>query len=180
MKAVTSDEYTRWRRPRYFAEMWWCGDEYCDCYQPQIDLVTPNLTVGPPWIRRTRIWEGTFASGGEEDGQRDELREACGRMGIPRGESNADDQPFSIARDVDDLEMAIAHAEGTRPNALFRGGPLDGRALAVGEPPPPDFYAPIPVTTLSVVAGELPTPGNVPQTARYRARLSPPLVYELA
>jgi hypothetical protein len=97
-----------WIRPRYEAVVWWCGDDYCDCYRPQIMLRTPNLTVGPPWDRLTSIWEGTFTSGpsGEEyRALKDELAAECELRAIPEGNSYAEDQPPDIALQVDREQM---------------------------------------------------------------------------
>lgn len=98
-----------WRRPRYDASVWWCGDEYCDCQQPQIVLRTPNLTVGRPWDRLTTIWQGEFTTGGEGYSRlAQELAGECERRGIPVGNSYAEDQPADIARRIDDEQMAEA------------------------------------------------------------------------
>ena len=46
--------------------MWWCGDEWCDCYQPTVTHWRPN-----PKDRRfrlpTQLWAGDFHS--EPDGE---------------------------------------------------------------------------------------------------------------
>lgn len=42
--------------------IWYCGDEICDCYQPVIEEVSPNRKAGHPWVKRRRVWEGTFFS----------------------------------------------------------------------------------------------------------------------
>lgn len=49
------------------AYIWWCGDEYCDCYQPIIQFHGPGCSglseshrvVGP------YLWEGRFVTDGE-------------------------------------------------------------------------------------------------------------------
>ena len=46
-----------------YASIWWCGDDVCDCYQPQIETIEPNIIAGPPWLKRERIWHGEFVSG---------------------------------------------------------------------------------------------------------------------
>jgi hypothetical protein len=56
------DPYETWLTTRVRAEMWWCGDEHCNCTQPQIDRITPNHDAGYPWIKRERLWEGEFQS----------------------------------------------------------------------------------------------------------------------
>lgn len=162
-----------WSVPRYSAELWWCGDEVCDCSQPQIDLITPNLTVGPPWIRRTNIWRGTFKSGGETEGLREELEEACRRFGIKVGTTIAWDQPKTVAEDVDAIEM--------NPDAgmLFRGGPLDGQFMAIPEPLPPTFYAPIPPKHRYFEAEALTAKAGALEKAVYEMSLRPPKVYRL-
>lgn len=72
-----------WLRTKLVARLWWCGDEVCDCYQPMIERMRPNLAAGYPWITRERVWEGTFDSGGEHlDRLRAELRQAAVIHGI--------------------------------------------------------------------------------------------------
>lgn len=46
-----------------FAEMWWCEDEVCDCYQPRI-MERSNVPAycGPYWSPPTRLAEGPFYS----------------------------------------------------------------------------------------------------------------------
>jgi len=55
----------RWRTTRRIAEIWWCGDDVCDCEQAVVDDISPNLDVGYPWIRRERVATGTFFTNGE-------------------------------------------------------------------------------------------------------------------
>ena len=43
-----------------WAEVWWCGDDHCDCTQAQINRIEPNRNAGPPWINRETVWEGPF------------------------------------------------------------------------------------------------------------------------
>lgn len=65
--------------PRIEAYIWYCGDEICDCTQPVIEKIEPNLKVGFPWVMRTRLWEGTFYSQPSFDERRQqdaELEEA--------------------------------------------------------------------------------------------------------
>jgi hypothetical protein len=78
-----------WRRPRLVAEVWWCGDDWCDCTQPQIVRITPNTDAGYPWVRREAVWEGEFLTGTwqYEPAERERLqfgplREACTRFGV--------------------------------------------------------------------------------------------------
>jgi hypothetical protein len=64
--------------PRVEGYVWWCGDEWCDCTQAQIERVVPN----PNWpgtVLRTVIWSGTFYSGGEA-GATTELNRVAGLM----------------------------------------------------------------------------------------------------
>ena len=73
------------RPPYMVAEIWHCGDEVCDCYQPQITLIKPHNPPMPPWIVREQRWAGAFFSQpGEEEWvqMKTELREACLRFGI--------------------------------------------------------------------------------------------------
>lgn len=51
-----------WRRPRFQAYLWHCGDDECDCYHPVVDLVEPSQKAGYPWIKRTEIWRGSHFS----------------------------------------------------------------------------------------------------------------------
>jgi predicted DNA-binding protein (UPF0278 family) len=74
-----------WASTRLEAIIWWCGDDECDCTQPQIDRVTPNLSEGYPWIRRETVWRGTFHSKPDADqalAQRAELAVAAAERGI--------------------------------------------------------------------------------------------------
>lgn len=64
--------------------IWWCGDEYCDCYQPRIVEMVPNKRFPGLLVERT-VWEGTFKSGPngiEYDELRRELADECARRGI--------------------------------------------------------------------------------------------------
>ena len=51
-----------WRQGYIRAYQWYCGDEWCDCHQPVIERCGPNTDAGYPWLRITRLWEGTFHS----------------------------------------------------------------------------------------------------------------------
>lgn len=81
MSAITLDA---WEMGWQVAEVWYCDDDECACYQPRIEQVSPNREAGYPWIRRETLWEGTFVSTGvfgwPEDvtyaSLEDELREA--------------------------------------------------------------------------------------------------------
>ncbi len=68
------------------ANMWYCGDEVCNCTQPRIEIMGPNpLTAIRSWSF-VRLWEGTFRSDGERDmlrAQRVELIDACRLFRIP-------------------------------------------------------------------------------------------------
>lgn len=95
--------------PTYHASIWWCADEVCDCYQPTINLRTPNLTVGRPWMRTTNLWEGTLRSQpspAEWDEMEDELEAACEASGIPRGISPAKGVTLTTVKRIDDEQMA--------------------------------------------------------------------------
>lgn len=73
------------RPPYLVAEIWGCGDEVCDCYQPQITKILPHVPPRPPWIRREKVWEGTFHSQPEPEEweqMKRELREAAAANGI--------------------------------------------------------------------------------------------------
>jgi len=77
------------RPPYLIAELWWCGDETCDCVQPQITLITPNHPYYPPWIKRETKWMGTYHSQPEPEEMeqmKQELREASKKFGIPFNE----------------------------------------------------------------------------------------------
>ena len=88
----TSPEAARradWRKTWVVASVWYCGDEYCNCTQPQIEIVRPNLKASYPWIQRERIWEGTFRTDGEgsQDEWRCELEPAAAEYGITLDEN---------------------------------------------------------------------------------------------
>lgn len=73
------------------AEIWYCGDDECDCTQPQIVTRTPRpLRGGGTVYDKKVLWEGTFLSESFaytsdelEELQYRPLREACERYGIP-------------------------------------------------------------------------------------------------
>jgi hypothetical protein len=81
---------SEWAEPRLVAELWWCGDDWCDCTKPQIVRITPNTDAGYPCVRRELIWEGEFLAEtwlydwDELERMHDApLREACARFGVP-------------------------------------------------------------------------------------------------
>jgi hypothetical protein len=87
---MSDERRDRWRTSRVQASMWWCGDNDCDCTQPLIERITPNLDAGYPWINRETLWSGEFLTATYEYSmeQREErhmapLRAACERYGIP-------------------------------------------------------------------------------------------------
>jgi hypothetical protein len=71
------------------ASIWWCGDEWCDCTEPRIELITPGRTK--------MVWQGTSmadtcgASALERLAQYVELRDACERKGVEFPEDLADE-----------------------------------------------------------------------------------------
>jgi len=72
-----------WLQTKLEARLWWCEDNVCDCHQPQIDRIKPNMEAGYPWIRRENVWRGTYTWGGEDmDKLRAELLEAANAHGI--------------------------------------------------------------------------------------------------
>ncbi len=82
---MTEEERERWLAGRVTGYVWYCGDDVCDCTQPVIERLSPNMGAGFPWIHRDRLWEGTFCSGADGQETRDqnaELAEACARFGI--------------------------------------------------------------------------------------------------
>ena len=82
----------RWHSRRLIAYLWWCGDYICDCTQPKVEEIRPNLDAGYPWVCRTVLWEGIFLSGGSEleeyAAQRIELEVAAMEYNIPLGEDH--------------------------------------------------------------------------------------------
>lgn len=50
----------RSERTFLMARIWWCEDEVCDCYQPEILKYIP----APPgqWRRTEVVWKGEFVS----------------------------------------------------------------------------------------------------------------------
>lgn len=51
-----------WAKTWLRAYMWRCEDAVCDCWQPVIERLMPNLVTGYPWVKRQRVWEGPFVS----------------------------------------------------------------------------------------------------------------------
>ena len=47
------------------AEVWWCGDEVCDCTQAQITARYANVKAGGNWIVPRVLWTGTFFPEGQ-------------------------------------------------------------------------------------------------------------------
>ncbi len=79
-----NDESDREERSktRVIAYMWYCGDD-CNCSEPIVERVTPNLEVGYPWVRRENLWSGDFRSDAsleESEKQKQELKEAAVRF----------------------------------------------------------------------------------------------------
>lgn len=83
-------DFERWMTSRLIARLWYCGDEECDCTQPVIERITPNVEAGYPWIKRETLWEGKFLSltfeysaWDREETQFAPMREACRQHGVP-------------------------------------------------------------------------------------------------
>ena len=63
---------------RLVAYVWWCGDEWCDCYQPIIQAhhrACRHLTIHGEEFHRVEgpyLWQGEFETDGGE-GVREEL-----------------------------------------------------------------------------------------------------------
>jgi hypothetical protein len=77
--------YDNWGRTYLEAQIWHCGDEICNCYQPQIDEISPNHCGGYPWIHRKEIWRGSFISEPnpkELSAMQKELAEKAKELGI--------------------------------------------------------------------------------------------------
>ena len=90
------EKIAAWRRPTLEASMWWCGDDDCDCWQPQIDRLTPNFKGGYPWIHREEVWRGDFHSQPEASewaAQLQQLRDAAAQHGVPLTEED-DHTPY--------------------------------------------------------------------------------------
>ena len=52
---------------KLFAEMWWCGDEICDCTQPQIVERSTVSFRHPAWKGPIVIEQGDFHSQADRD-----------------------------------------------------------------------------------------------------------------
>lgn len=80
------DSREDWSIPQLEARLWYCEDDVCRCYQPQIDRIVPNLGAGYPWIKREIVWRGYFISDPSSD-ELDELlaqlKAECLKLGIP-------------------------------------------------------------------------------------------------
>jgi len=96
----TAAEWEHWRAPRLVAGMWFCGDYTCDCTQPQVEEIRPNIEVGYPWIRRAVLWQGTFLSQTddcepeERERQYIELKVAAMEYGISLDDHGCGDRPL--------------------------------------------------------------------------------------
>jgi hypothetical protein len=82
--------YRQWQAGYVVARLWWCGDGECDCTQPVIERVNPNLQAGYPWVHRENLWEGEFVTetwsvpmDERERLQFAPLRQACAEYGVP-------------------------------------------------------------------------------------------------
>jgi len=64
----------------YYGSIWWCGDDICDCYQPQIEHISPNNIAGPPWLRRETLWTGEFITGASWEEKRQIRKELADKM----------------------------------------------------------------------------------------------------
>jgi len=88
----TAADYKRWETPRLYAHIWWCGDEVCNCTQPEVEEIRPNREAGYPWVHRVALWKGTFCSDAEReerDLQRTEIEVAAMEYGIVLNENLA-------------------------------------------------------------------------------------------
>ena len=79
----------KWEKPIYRAEIWWCGDDHCDCHEPRITIRTPNFEAGYPWVHIIPIWNGTFSTNGEGlDELKKELENECANRGLRIGDTS--------------------------------------------------------------------------------------------
>lgn len=61
----------------------------CDCHEPQIDKIEPNIEAGYPWIKRQPVWRGTFEGEGQGiQGMLAELAAAAQENGIALDEDH--------------------------------------------------------------------------------------------
>ncbi len=75
---MNSEEYIEYSKTKIVADIWNCGDCICDCNQPIIERITPD---NYPWIKRERLWEGTFGTDGENYKlMEEELKEAIDKF----------------------------------------------------------------------------------------------------
>jgi hypothetical protein len=51
-----------WLKEEVYGKLWWCGDEDCDCHQPEIVKVGPDHQRGYPRREVIILWQGTFMS----------------------------------------------------------------------------------------------------------------------
>lgn len=86
---ATEAEHARWLAGLVRARLWYCGDDHCDCTEPIIERVTPNLRLGYPAVHREALWVGRFLTdtGDYTEAEREELqygpwRRACADFGV--------------------------------------------------------------------------------------------------
>lgn len=60
-RVVASPPDARWQ-----GYVWWCGDDWCDCYQATIEHRTPN-PIDRRWAIVDTAWQGGFYTGDEGD-----------------------------------------------------------------------------------------------------------------
>ncbi len=93
LNALTLDEL-QWLTPRIRAYIWSCEDEVCDCTQPCIEVVGPNLLFGYPAIIWHTIWQGDFFSPTNECSTEElkareaEFRAVVSQFGLPKLDDN--------------------------------------------------------------------------------------------
>jgi len=84
--------------------LWWCQDEVCDCTQPMVDVILPNVyPFQSKALQRQNIWKGNFQSeyGGrlesEEYEQRDkELKAAAKLFNVTLNENNQGERQIRL------------------------------------------------------------------------------------
>ena len=60
--------------PEVFVYMWWCGDDYCDCTQPIVEIRSTEIPFSFGWTAPTRIAEGPFLSQGYGAAEPEEIK----------------------------------------------------------------------------------------------------------